>query len=384
MEVQARGGLIENINRLTGRALLQFGREFHPLRLSTGEGCGRLSESHITQAHVDQGLQVAMDSANRLEELRGLFNGHVQHIGNRLALVVDLEGFPVVPRTVTDLTGHIDVGQKVHFNGDGSVPRAVLAASAFDIEAETALLITTNLGFLSLGKQRPDFVEDAGVGRRVGTRSPPDGGLVDVHNLVEQLNFFNPSMFARNVAGPIESVGESSVENVVHQRGFPGTAHSGHRGKHAQGNRDVDVFQVVFFCSTHSNDSLRVDGPWSPLLHHRKFAGEITSGDGVFGFGQGVHRPRVHDSTSVLPRARSDINKPVGCPDGFLVVFDHNQRVSQVSQGDQSVNQTPIVALVESDTGFIEDVEDTGEPRADLCGKPDALCFTPTEASGRS
>src|SRR5215469_7091018 len=44
VEVQARGGLVEHVDRPAGRAPLQLGGELYPLRLPAGQGRGRLPQ----------------------------------------------------------------------------------------------------------------------------------------------------------------------------------------------------------------------------------------------------------------------------------------------------------------------------------------------------
>ena len=45
---------------------------------------------------------------------------------------------------------------------------------------------------------------------------------------------------------------------------------------------------------------------------------------------QALDRSAVHDLAAVLAGARTDVDDPVGGPDGVLVVLDHDQRVAQV------------------------------------------------------
>ena len=66
---------------------------------------------------------------HRREELGGLLDRHVEHLGDGLALVVDLERLAVVAGAVADLARDVDVGQEVHLDLDravaGSTPRSV-------------------------------------------------------------------------------------------------------------------------------------------------------------------------------------------------------------------------------------------------------------------
>ncbi|SKV09845.1 Uncharacterised protein [Mycobacteroides abscessus subsp. abscessus] len=50
-----------------------------------------------------------MDRSDGLEELCGLFDGHVEHLGDGLALVVHLKRFPVVACAVAHLAGHVNI-----------------------------------------------------------------------------------------------------------------------------------------------------------------------------------------------------------------------------------------------------------------------------------
>ncbi len=92
----------------------------------------------------------------------------------------------------------------------------------------------------------------------------------------------------------------------------------------------------------------------------------------------------MDDSPAVFTSARSNIDQPVGGPDCFLVVFHHDERVAQIPQLHEGVNQSSVVALVQTNTGLIEDIEHSGEPGPDLGSESDALCFPTAEASCRA
>ena len=68
--------------------------------------------------------------------------------------------------------------------------------------------------------------------------------------------------------------------------------------------------------------------------------------------------------------------------DGRLVVLDHDERVPQIAQPDQGVQEPAIVALMETDGGLVEDVQDAHEPAADLRGQPDALGLAASKGAG--
>jgi hypothetical protein len=76
---------------------------------------------NIPESDIDQGFQITVNGTDGFEKLGSLCNRHVQDIRNGFALVVNLEGLAVVSGAVTHLTVHVDVGEKVHLDGDGAI-----------------------------------------------------------------------------------------------------------------------------------------------------------------------------------------------------------------------------------------------------------------------
>jgi len=186
----------EDVDGLARRPFLQLARELDPLRLPTRECGRRLTEAHVAQAHVVQRLQVTGDGRDVGEEPQGLLDRHLEHLGDRAALVVDLQRLPVVAPALAYLAGDIDVGQEVHLDAEGPVTPAGLAATALDVEGEPTRLVATHLGLAGGGEQFADVVEHAGVGRRVRPGGPPDRGLIDHHGLVDQLETIDALVLA--------------------------------------------------------------------------------------------------------------------------------------------------------------------------------------------
>jgi len=60
------------------------------------------------------------------------------------------------------------------------------------------------------------------------------------------------------------------------------------------------------------------------------------------------------DVTALASRLRTHIDDVVGCPHHIFVVFDDNDRVSRIAQLFQTAYQFPVVALVQSDGGFVQ------------------------------
>ena len=84
--------------------------------------------------HSDSSL--VADGWNGLKEFLAIFDRHVEDIGYAHLLELDFEGFFVEALALAALTGHIDIGQEVHFDLDQAITLAGLAAPALDIERE--------------------------------------------------------------------------------------------------------------------------------------------------------------------------------------------------------------------------------------------------------
>ena len=104
-----------------------------------------------------------MNRGDGLEELSRFRNRHVQYFGNVLTLVQDLECLAIVACAITDFTRNIHIRQEVHFNLDGAIALAGFTATALNVEAKPASLVSTHLGLLSFGEKVTDLVEHARI-----------------------------------------------------------------------------------------------------------------------------------------------------------------------------------------------------------------------------
>jgi hypothetical protein len=72
----------------------------------------------------------------------------------------------------------------------------------------------------------------------------------------------------------------------------------------------------------------------------------------------------------------------VGGVDDLAIVFDDDEGISEVAEAFEGGEEAVIVAGVEADGGFIEDVEDASESGAELGSEADALGFAAGEGGG--
>ena len=95
-----------------------------------------------------------------------------------------------------------------------------------------------------------------------------------------------------------------------------------------------------------------------------------------------LRRARRDDAPAVDARARADIDDIVRVQHRFLVVLDHDQRISLIAQLFEGVEQLSIVALVQADRRLVQNVQNAHEARADLRGQANALRFAAGERAG--
>ena len=173
---------------LPGVGAGEFGGQFHALGLAAGERRGGLAEREIIEAHVAQRLQDAADLGDVLEKLHGLAAGHVQHVGDRLAVIADGERLLVVALAAAGVALDPHVGQEVHLDAKLAVALALLATAAGHVETEPPRLVAAKFRLGQLGEERADQVEGPRERGRVGTGRLAQGLLIDADHLVDLLD----------------------------------------------------------------------------------------------------------------------------------------------------------------------------------------------------
>ena len=132
-----------------------------------------------------ESLEFSVDPRYVLEEVERFSYAHVQHIENALSSVFDLECLPVVSFPLTNFAWHIYIRQKMHLDLDDAVALTGFAASAFDVEAESALFKSTHLGVRKRCEKISDIREHSRIRRRVGPRRTADRRLVYIYDFVD-------------------------------------------------------------------------------------------------------------------------------------------------------------------------------------------------------
>ena len=315
---------------------------------------------------------MAKDRRLTVEEVESLGDRHVQDVADRLAPVQDLEGLAVVARAVAGLAVDVDVGQEVHLDLDGAVAGAGLAPAALHVEREAALLVAADLGLLGLGEEFADLVEDAGVSGGVRARRASDGLLVHGDDLVEVGDPGDGVVLEGRGLGAIDLVLERGEQDAVDQRRLARSRDAGDGDEVPEGHVDGDVLEVV--------GPRALDGQTLAVaLSSRRgdldrlHARQVLAGQRLGVLQQLLVGARVHHPAAELPRPRSNVDDEVREADGLLIVLDHDDRVAEVAQALEGGDESTVVALVQSDRGLVEDVEDPHQVAANLTGQADPL-----------
>ena len=245
VEVEAGGGLVEEIEGAAGLALGEFASELHALGFAAGERGGGLAEMDVAEADVNEGLQLLVDGGDVLEDGQRVFDREIEDVGDGVAVEFYGEGFLVVAATVADLAEDIYVGQEIHFDAALTFALAGFAASALHVEAEAAGLVSALARFGQHGEEVADGGEDSGVGGGVGARRAADGRLIDLDNFVELLSAVDGFVCAGFFAAAVEFLGERTIEDVVDECRLSGAGDSRDDGHDAEREVRGDVLQVV-------------------------------------------------------------------------------------------------------------------------------------------
>jgi hypothetical protein len=79
---------------------------------------------------------------------------------------------------------------------------------------------------------------------------------------------------------------------------------------------------------------------------------------------------------------RTHVNQVIRGQHDVLIMFHHQNAVTDITEVLQRGDQPLVISLVKTDGRFIQNIGDALQLRADLRGQPDALRFSPTQGSG--
>ena len=374
--MQPGGGFVQNVQGATGGFAGEFGGQFHALGFATAQGGGLLAEPQIAQADFGQGLQRIGNLGHGAEEVHALVHGHVEHVGDVLALVGDLKGLAVVTLAVARLAGDIDRRQEVHLDFENAVALAFFAATALDVKAKAAGFVAAHLGGGQPRKEVADVIEHAGVSGGIAARGAADGRLVNDDDLVETLVTLEDAVFAGTLLGAVKLAKQRAAQNVIHKGALAGTAHAGDTGERAQRNPHINVLQVVFLGPENFQPAFFLGGRNALFGHgNAQFAGQILAGERG-AVGQNFRQRAGGDQFAAMnPGAGAEIKNVIGGANGVGIMLNDEHGVAEVAQSLERGEQTVVVTLVQADAGFVQHIEHANERGTNLGGQSNALGF---------
>ena len=299
------------------------------------------------------------------------------------ALVLDVEGGGFVTRAVAFFAGQLDVGEELHFDGDGAVAFADIAAAAGDVEGEAAggeaFAARVGLG----GEEGADVVEGFYICNRIRSWRAADRRLVDEDDVVEVLDAGESAVerggFGLGGVGlAVEELHERAVEDLVDERGFAAAADAGNAAEQVEGDFDIDAAKVV---DARAGEGEPLAAGFAALARDGdgEAAGQIFSRYGPRVGGDFRDRAGGKELAAELAGAGAEVEQVVGGADDVGVVLDDEDGVAEVAELVEDADELGGVAGVEADGGLVEDIERADQAGAERCGELDALGFAAGE-----
>ena len=185
LEMQPRGGLVQDVQRLAGGAARELTRELHALRFAAGERRRGLTELQIAEAHFAERIQFFVHARDRLEQRNRLFHRQTERIRDRHAAILHFESFAVVALAVARIARDEHVRKKVHLDAKHAVALTRFATTALHVERKTPRLVTARACFRQASVDLAEEREHTRVGCRIRSRRPSDRRLIDRDDLVD-------------------------------------------------------------------------------------------------------------------------------------------------------------------------------------------------------
>ena len=210
---------------------------------------------------------------------------------------------------------------------------------------------------------------------------------------------FQALKFSRTLSRFVEVLLNGRIEDVAYEGRFSRTRNACDHGEDIEGEVHIDAFEIVFARS--------FDGDFAIPLSARSgeldaFASEeivegvasrtvgrggrcSVGGVGSVGF---IGKVSIVASPNHLsPQTsgfRANVDDVVGSAHDVFVVFHHNDRIAHIAEFLKHVDKAFGVARVQTDGGFVEDVETAHQTTAEGGGEIDALAFSSRQTVGQA
>src|SRR6185437_16702946 len=170
------------------------------------------------------------------------------------------------------------------------------------------------------------------------------------------------------------------IKGLVDERRLAAAADAGDDDELAKREFHVDIFEVIalgaFKLEKFTVALSPFFGDGNAPMAIEVFGGESVEFENIGRASLGHHPSTMEAGLG------TDVDEIVGCQHDIFVVLDDEHAVADVPQILECLDQAMVIALMEADTGLVEDIGDPLELRADLRGEPDALGFAAAEGAG--
>ena len=203
-----------------------------------------MAETQIAEADFVEHAEFRRHLRHGSEKCERFADGHLQNIVDIFAVEADFEHGAFEARAAAFFANEFDVGEKLHFDGDGAVALAGFAAAAGNVERKMAGGEAAALGVGRVGENFANGVERFQIGGWIRTRRASDRRLIDDHDFADFGIAFDAIAEFLDAAA-VALGGERFVKNVVDERRFAGAADAGDDGERLERNHQIDVLQIV-------------------------------------------------------------------------------------------------------------------------------------------
>ena len=181
----------------------------------------------------------------------------------------------------------------------------------------------------------------------------------------------------------VELGSQGVIENIIYQSGFSAAAHACHHGKDSERNADINIFEIVGAGAVNRQHPAIA---LAAMLGNRdKFAAaKIGTGNRCRHLLNFFYRTLSYYFTAMLACSRTDVDNLVGSIHRFLVMLNNNQRIAQIAQMLECFQQLTVIALVQADARFVQNIQYACQAAAYLRCQTDALRFAAAERTGAS
>ena len=187
------------------------------------------------------------------------------------------------------------------------------------------------------------MIENLDVCGRAGAGSFANGRLVDFVNGLDRFGAgdgFEGFLF-------VGFFDKSGSQTLVHERGFAGSGDAGEHGESCQWDCCRDVFEVVGRAALEFEERVGLgDRAAFPADGMAERLGERDEGRGVCGgLGDACRAgklgwfPLIDDFAAQAASGGAEVDEVVGGGDGFLVVFDDDERVAVIAEVFECLEQ---------------------------------------------